>query len=98
MDEVIASAKELVVSVRTSKKTPNFVLEAISSIEDLTQIIEDEDYQAPKQVVGQVVAALAYFWFLRVGVHPAVQPARSTAPSPLQHVRRYFSQLRLTLF
>jgi len=43
------------------------------------------------------VAALAYFWFLRVGDHPAVQPARSAAPSPLQHVRRYFSQPRLTL-
>ena len=37
------------------------MLEAIASIEDLTQIIEDEDYRAPKAVVGQVVAALAYF-------------------------------------
>jgi uncharacterized membrane protein YkvA (DUF1232 family) len=60
-DEIIKAAKDLVSSVRSSKKTPNFVIEAISSIEDLTQIIEDEDYRAPKPVVGQVVAALAYF-------------------------------------
>jgi MFS family permease len=43
------------------------------------------------------VAALGYFWLLRIGDHPAVQPARSAAPSPLQHVRRYFSQPRLAL-
>lgn len=60
-DEIITAAKDLVTSVRSSKKTPNFVLEAISSIEDLTQLIEDEDYRAPKPVVGQVMAALAYF-------------------------------------
>ena len=60
-DEIIAAAKDLVKTVRSSKKTPNFVLEAISSIEDLAQIIEDEDYRAPKAVVTQVLGALAYF-------------------------------------
>jgi uncharacterized membrane protein YkvA (DUF1232 family) len=60
-DEIIKAAKDLVESVRSSKKTPNFVLEAISAIEDLTQIIEDEDYRAPKPIVNQVIAALAYF-------------------------------------
>jgi uncharacterized membrane protein YkvA (DUF1232 family) len=60
-DEVIAAAKDLVESVRASKKTPNFVIEAISAIEDLTQIIEDDDYNAPKPIVNQVVGALAYF-------------------------------------
>ncbi len=59
--EVIAAAKDLIKSVRASKKTPNFVLEAVVSIEDLTQLIEDEDFRAPKAVVNQVVAALAYF-------------------------------------
>jgi len=60
-DQIVSAARELVASVRKSKKTPNFVIEAISAIEDLTQIIEDEDYRAPKPVVGQVIAALAYF-------------------------------------
>jgi len=60
-DAVVKNAKELVASVRRSKKTPRFVVDAISSIEDLTQIIEDEDYNAPKPIRAQVVAALAYF-------------------------------------
>jgi len=60
-DEVIAAAKDLVESVRASKKTPNFVIEAISAIEDLTQVIEDEDYRAPKSVRNQVLGALSYF-------------------------------------
>ena len=60
-DEIIAAAEDLVKSVRTAKKAPNFVIEAISAIEDLTQIIQDEDYRAPKTVVNQVLGALAYF-------------------------------------
>jgi uncharacterized membrane protein YkvA (DUF1232 family) len=60
-DDVLTNAKELVTSVRRSKKTPRFVLDAIGSIEDLTQIIEDEDYNAPKPIRNQVIAALAYF-------------------------------------
>ena len=59
--EILASAKELVESVQKSKKTPSFVLEAVAAIEDLTQIIEDEDYRAPKPIANQVIAALAYF-------------------------------------
>ena len=51
----------LVTSVRRTKKTPKFVLTAVESIEDLIQIIEDTDYKAPKRVVDQVLAALAYF-------------------------------------
>ena len=58
---VLSATKSLVANVRSSKKTPNFVLEAIAALEDLTQIIEDKDYGAPQNVVNQVVAALAYF-------------------------------------
>ncbi len=58
---VLSATKSLVANVRGSKKTPNFVLEAIAALEDLTQIIEDKDYAAPQNVVNQVVAALAYF-------------------------------------
>lgn len=59
--EIVAAAKELVDSVRGSKKTPGFVLEAIGTLEDLTRIIEDSDWAAPKKITDQVVAALAYF-------------------------------------
>lgn len=58
---ILASAKELVGSVRKTKNVPVFVLEAISSIEDLTQLIEDEEYRAPKRVQRDVLGALAYF-------------------------------------
>jgi len=60
-EEILGAARALVASVRKNKKTPGFVLEAIETLEDLTRIIEDKDYAAPKKVVGQVVAALAYF-------------------------------------
>jgi uncharacterized membrane protein YkvA (DUF1232 family) len=59
--EILKGARELLESVRKSKKTPNFVLEAMATLEDLTQIIEDEDYRAPKAVSNQVLGALAYF-------------------------------------
>lgn len=43
------------------------------------------------------LAALGYFWFLRMREDPAVSTARGAAPSPLRHVRRFFSQPRLSL-
>ncbi len=60
-NEILSAARSLVESVRRSKKTPNFVLEAIETLEDLTQVIEDKDWAAPKKIVNEVVAALAYF-------------------------------------
>ena len=60
-DEILASSRSLVVSVRRNKRTPGFVLDAISTLEDLTEIIEDKDYAAPAKIRDQVVAALAYF-------------------------------------
>ncbi len=59
--EILDAAKDLVGQVRKSKKTPKFVIEAVDAIDDLTRIIEDEDYGAPKSVTNQVLAALAYF-------------------------------------
>ena len=60
-EQVLGAAKGLVKDVRKSKKTPRFVLDAVDAIDDLTQLIEDEDYRAPKSVTNQVIAALAYF-------------------------------------
>jgi uncharacterized membrane protein YkvA (DUF1232 family) len=59
--EILAAARALVKSVRRNKKTPSFVLETISTLEDLTEIIEDKNYAAPKKVTDRVLAALAYF-------------------------------------
>ena len=59
--EVLSAARALVESVRRSKKTPGFVLEAIDTLQDLTEIIEDKDYSAPAKIRNEVVGALAYF-------------------------------------
>jgi uncharacterized membrane protein YkvA (DUF1232 family) len=59
--EILTGASELVEKVRGAAKTPKFVVTAIEAIEDLVQIIEDEDWKAPKSVVTPVLAALAYF-------------------------------------
>jgi len=60
-DEILRASSKLVTTVRRSKRTPKFVIDAIASIEDLVQLIEDEAYRAPKAVSNQVLTALAYF-------------------------------------
>ena len=60
-DQIVASATELVESVRGKKGTPRFIVEAVSAIEDLREIILDEDYRVPKPVRNQVLGALSYF-------------------------------------
>ncbi len=59
--EILSAAHALVESVRRNKKTPGFVIDAIDTLQDLTEIIEDKDYAAPAKVRNEVLAALAYF-------------------------------------
>jgi uncharacterized membrane protein YkvA (DUF1232 family) len=58
---VIREARKIVTQVRSSKKTPQFVIEAIAVLADLTDLIQDEEYAAPKKVRDEVLAAIAYF-------------------------------------
>ncbi len=60
-DKIIREARAIVKEVRASKKTPPFVTEAISVLADLTDLIQDEEYSAPKPIRTQVLAAIAYF-------------------------------------
>lgn len=60
-EEIVKDAARLVETVRTSAHAPRFVLDAITTLEDMTQIILDPDYKAPKEVQNQVLAGLAYF-------------------------------------
>ena len=57
-DTILAGAADLVERVRATKKAPKFVLEAIASVEDLTQIVTDADYDPPKSVTVDVLGAL----------------------------------------
>ena len=60
-DTIIKDAAKLVEQVRSSKRVPRFVADAIGTLEDMTQIILDDDYNAPQAVKNQVLAGLAYF-------------------------------------
>ena len=60
-EEILSASRALVESVRRSKKTPGFVLEAIDTLQDLTEVIEDKDYAAPARIRNDVIGALAYF-------------------------------------
>ena len=46
---------------------------------------------------GFALAALGYFWFLRVTESPVVAPATAPPPNPVRFVRRFFAQPRLVL-
>jgi len=59
--KIIQEARDIVARVRASRKTPSFVVDAISVLADLTDLIQDQDYAAPKGVHSQVLAAIAYF-------------------------------------
>jgi len=58
---IIQAARDVVARVRASKKTPRFVIDAIDTLADLTDLILDADYDAPQSVRSEVLAALAYF-------------------------------------
>jgi uncharacterized membrane protein YkvA (DUF1232 family) len=60
-DSILKDARKLIEKVRASEHAPRFVLEAIQTLEDMTQIILDEEYKAPQPVKNQVLAGLAYF-------------------------------------
>jgi uncharacterized membrane protein YkvA (DUF1232 family) len=59
--QVIKDAREIVKQVHENKKTPQFVEDAISVLADLTDLIQDDEYAAPKKVRDEVLAGLAYF-------------------------------------
>ncbi|MGF1594977.1 MAG: MFS transporter [Kiloniellaceae bacterium] len=46
---------------------------------------------------GFALAALCYFWYLRIVDNPTVAPARGAPPMPWRNIRRYLAQPRLRL-
>jgi uncharacterized membrane protein YkvA (DUF1232 family) len=60
-ETIVRQAREIVRKVRASKKTPSFVTEAIGVLADLTDLIQDDAYAAPKRVRDEVLAGIAYF-------------------------------------
>ena len=60
-EQIIKDARAIVKDVRSSKKTPGFVVDAIEVLADLVDLIQDDGYGAPAKVRNEVLAALAYF-------------------------------------
>lgn len=58
---IIAAVQELIDRVRKTKKTPSFVREAVTVLEDLVRMIQDDDYALPKAPRAEVLGALGYF-------------------------------------
>ena len=92
-DEILGAARDLVASVRRNKKTPGFVIEAIETLQDLTEIIEDEHYNARtsescwtalagrEPIVEDIVACVS------LGSHDVWLPyQRALLPSPRGHL------------
>jgi uncharacterized membrane protein YkvA (DUF1232 family) len=60
-EQILEAARQLVGEIRAAPKVPAFIAQAVDSIEDLVEIIEDAEYKAPKPVANRALAALAYF-------------------------------------
>jgi uncharacterized membrane protein YkvA (DUF1232 family) len=58
---IIADARGIVKQVRSNEKTPGFVIDAIEVLTDLVDLIQDQEYAAPRKVRDEVLAGLAYF-------------------------------------
>lgn len=59
--KIVRGAKKLLGEVRSTRKTPKFVLEAMRTLDDLIQLVEDDDYAPPATVRNRILGALAYF-------------------------------------
>jgi uncharacterized membrane protein YkvA (DUF1232 family) len=59
--KVVSAVEDLIGRVRTTKKTPGFVRDAVQVLDDLVKMIGDADYAIPKAVRSEVLGALSYF-------------------------------------
>jgi uncharacterized membrane protein YkvA (DUF1232 family) len=59
--DILSAGKKLIASVRSAARRPGFVDEAVTALEDMIQMVEDEDWALPKPVANDAIAALAYF-------------------------------------
>ena len=60
-EAIIREARGIVEQVRSNKRTPSFVTEAIDVLADLADLVQNEEYAAPKKVRDAVIAGIAYF-------------------------------------
>ena len=59
-ETTVGKVRKLLTEVEGSK-VPGFVREAMTTLEDLTEMLEDQDYELPKTEATRVLATLTYF-------------------------------------
>lgn len=59
--KILREVKKLIARVREAERIPSFVSEAVLTLEDLIQMLEDEAYDLPKAEATRALTALAYF-------------------------------------
>jgi uncharacterized membrane protein YkvA (DUF1232 family) len=60
-EEILQQARSIAAQAKRSGKMPEFVLEAISTLEELARLVEDPEYAAPPALRSDVLAGIAYF-------------------------------------
>ena len=60
-EPIIKEVRELIARVQQTKRAPHFVTEATQTLEDLIEMLEDEDYNIPKNIAVEALGALGYF-------------------------------------
>lgn len=59
--QILDSVRQMIGKVRAQKKRPSFLEEAVTTLESLIQILEDERWALPKAEAAQILAGLSYF-------------------------------------
>ncbi|MEN8183241.1 MAG: YkvA family protein [Myxococcota bacterium] len=60
-DVILERARGVVGRARANKKTPEFAIAAVEVLADLIELIQDEEYAAPRRVKSAILAGLGYF-------------------------------------
>lgn len=59
--QILESVREMIARVRSQKKIPSYLQEAVETLESLGRMVEDEKWALPKSEAAQILGGLAYF-------------------------------------
>ena len=59
--KIVKAVGKLIGEVRDTKRVPGFVVEAVTTLEDMIEMLGDDEYALPKKQRSEIGAALSYF-------------------------------------
>jgi len=59
--QILDSVRQMIGRVRSQKKIPSYLQEAVETLESLARMVEDEQWALPKSEATQILGGLAYF-------------------------------------